>query len=159
MKSSPLLLLLILMVLSCTKPPDYPDEPVIGFISFSKNQIVQDPLGLNDTTYASFSFTDGDGDLGHNDSLNVFITDTRDGFEIPGNRIPFVPEQGASNGINGEITIMLLTTCCYYENGLPPCEPSTSKPTDTLRYEIYIKDRAGNRSNIITTDDLIVLCN
>ena len=50
-------------------------------------------------------------------------------------RIPYVPEQGAGNGISGDIRLLLFTTCC---NVLPPCEASTTKPIDTLVYEIFI---------------------
>jgi hypothetical protein len=144
---------------TCIKPPNYPLEPQIEFIGLSKNAMRQGQLGTEDSLFLYFSFTDGDGDLGgigkDKDSLNIFFTDKRNNQPTERYRIPFVPEQGAGNGISGEIRVLLFTTCC---NVLPPCEPSTKKPIDTLVYELYIKDRAGNKSNTIQTAPIFLQC-
>ena len=146
---------------ACVSPPDYPIEPNITFLSLSKNTMRQGQLGNEDSLFVTFSFTDGDGDLGNSgqagkDSINIFLTDKRTNTPAEERfRLPLVPEQGAGNGISGEITLLLFTTCC---NVLPPCEPSTTKPIDTLVYEIYIKDRAGHSSNKIQTSPIYLQC-
>lgn len=141
----------------CITKPDFPVEPVIEFVSMNDNQMVQNSFNT-DSILVTFSFTDGDGDLGDNDSLNIFIRDNRDQFIASKYRLPELPPEGAQRGIQGKITVTIYTTCCIYPDGTPPCEPSLDYPTDTLRYEIYIRDRAGNVSNTIETDPIIILC-
>jgi hypothetical protein len=111
-----------------------------------------------DSVWVTISFTDGDGDLGSKDSLNVFLLDKRyPKITTPAEtfRIPYVPDQGAGNGISGDIKLLLFTTCC---NVIPPCEPSITKPIDTLVYQIAIKDRAGHKSNVIETPNIYLQC-
>ena len=144
---------------ACISPPDYPIQPEIKFIGLSKNVMRQGLLGIEDSLFLTFSFTDGDGDLGSlgqgKDSVNIFLTDKRTNQPSERFRIPYVPEQGAGNGISGDIRLLLFTTCC---NVLPPCEASTTKPIDTLVYEIFIKDRAGHESNKILTAPIYLQC-
>ena len=144
---------------ACISPPDYPIQPEIKFLGLSKNVMRQGLLGIEDSLFLSFSFTDGDGDLGSlgqgKDSVNIFLTDKRTNQPSERFRIPYVPEQGAGNGISGDIRLLLFTTCC---NVLPPCEASTTKPIDTLIYEISIKDRAGHESNKILTAPIYLQC-
>ena len=148
----------------CVKPPNYPDEPVIEFMGLSKNVMRQTPLGA-DTVLVMFNFTDGNGDLGsQNNEPNIFIEDGRDSFPKDPYAIPYIEPQGAGNGISGMITIALPTTCCIYPdvNGIkfPPCDTTKNAPQslDTVFYRIYIKDRAGNISNKITTDPITLIC-
>ena len=49
---------------------------MINFISLSKDVVKQSQFNL-DSTYITFGFTDGDGDLGDRDSVNIFLTDQR----------------------------------------------------------------------------------
>jgi hypothetical protein len=150
--------LFLLTISQCVQPPNYPNEPVITFKSLSRTTLRQG-TGTFDTTFATISFTDGDGDLGDSDSLNVFLIDKRDNFLKSKYRLPFIPEEGVGNGISGDITLRVNTSCCIFPNNvLPPCSPSTQFPTDTLRYIIFIKDRAGHESNHVETSDIILLC-
>jgi hypothetical protein len=155
--TSVIMLFILFTFNSCIKAPDFPIEPVIEFQSISKDVIIQNSIE-EDSLIIVFSFTDGDGDLGDNDSLNVFLTDSRDNFVAERFRIPFVPREGAANGISGDITIRVLSTCCIYPDLTPPCTPSQTNPLDSLFYKIQIKDRAGNESNIIETPRILVRC-
>ncbi len=144
----------------CVQPPDYPDEPVIEFMSLSKNVMKQTPLGP-DSILISFNFTDGNGDLGSvNGEPNIFIKDGRDGFDKPPYQIPFIPPQGAGNGISGMISIVVPTTCCIYidPNGFPLACDDVPIPFDTLTYLISIKDQAGHESNQIETPPIGLIC-
>ncbi len=146
-----------IMAIGCITRPNFPVEPEIEFVSMNDNQMVQNSFNT-DSIQVTFSFTDGDGDLGDEDSLNIFIRDNRDQFITSKYRLPELPPEGAQRGVRGEITLTIYTTCCIFPDGTPPCEASLQYPTDTLRYDIYIRDRAGNISNTISTNPIIILC-
>ncbi len=145
---------------ACVKPPDYPKEPVIGFKSLSKNSLRQSARDPNESLSITFSFTDGDGDLGFQDtSTSLFITDGRTGFKKPAYSIPYVEQQGAGNGISGEITIRVPSECCIGNlNGFPVACRDVRQAFDTFFYRIAIKDRAGNLSNEIRTPPIQLRC-
>ena len=143
---------------SCLDAPDYPDEPQITFLNLSKTVLKQGSL-FEDSTFVRFEFTDGDGDLGDEEQVNIFLKDQRDTSDnFTTFKIPFIPEEGAGNGISGEITLLLYTSCCIYENGQAPCTINNAETTDSLVYDLFIEDRAGNPSNQITLPPIILLC-
>lgn len=114
-----------------------------------------------DSIFVKFSFKDGDGDIGLEPDVferNIFIIDNRTGDTYDAFKAPVIPEQGASKGISGEVTLRLFTTCCLFPDNIPPCESPPQYPTDELTLDIYIKDRAGNESNHITTTPITLFC-
>lgn len=147
----------------CVKPPEYPVEPVIAFKNLSKNILRQRDLGA-DSLAITFTFTDGDGDLGFEDNeKSIFLVDSRDNFEKLPYSIPFVGLQGVGNGISGEISVVFANsqTCCIYalSSGVPPCfVKDAPQAQDTVSFRIRIKDRAGNVSNEIETDPIYLFC-
>ena len=155
----------LLIAVGCAKPPDYPIEPVIEFMQLSTNfssQKAQRETGES-PIIATLSFTDGDGDIGNDDNeTTIFIIDLRDTTEEnSATRLPKVPEAGANNGISGEISFRLLPTCCLFPpefQDQPNCQFSASYPMDTLIYEVYIMDRAGNVSNRVKLDPIFIMC-
>ncbi|MGB3079494.1 MAG: hypothetical protein WBB31_10495, partial [Saprospiraceae bacterium] len=58
-----LLLLLSLAGWQCIDSQNFPDTPVIKFISLSKDSLNQGVF-QEDSLIVKFSFTDGDGDIG-----------------------------------------------------------------------------------------------
>ncbi len=152
-----LVALSLISLTACVTPPEYPIEPVIDFIGLNKNIVNQGAFGT-DTLIITFSFTDGDGDLGVDTALTAFLIDTRDGSEIP-YKIPYIPEQGNNNAISGEITIEVYTHCCIFDDGSDPCTSSPNQSSDEMSYQIYIVDRAGNESNLTQTSTIVVNCN
>ncbi len=150
--------LIIAGVISCTKAPNFPPEPIISNLRINK-EIIRQGFSNQDTLLFTFDFTDGDGDLGSDDSLNVYIIDNRDENVFESFRIPFLPIEGAKNGIEGTITARANTTCCIFPDNTPPCTPSVMFPTDTVIYQLFIIDRAGNKSNILETVPITILCN
>lgn len=151
------LLLVAFTNVKCLKAPDFPIEPEITFISISKTEFFQQTI-QPDSFLLIFAFTDGDGDLGDDSTLNLTFTDSR----LPNNpqffRLPFIPLEGAGNGISGEVYMKLASTCCIYPDLTPPCRINPNFPSNTLYYTIQIEDRAGNKSNIIRTPDLTLKC-
>ncbi|MEE9438754.1 MAG: hypothetical protein V3V14_07110 [Saprospiraceae bacterium] len=151
-------LICVLGLVECINAPDYSDTPSISFIGFSKNTLVQ---GFNsDTLILSIGFKDGDGDIGFGNQSgeNIFLTDNRTGDVFDRFRIPSIPEEGANNGVAGEINMVLLTTCCIFPDNIPNCEKPEQYPTNDLSFTIYIVDRAGNKSNSIVTPDITLFC-
>lgn len=155
-----ILFLSITMMIACTKPPDYSDTPEIAFANLSKNTMVA-AADFSDNLILTISFTDGDGDIGINDGTpSVYFKDLRDGSEFISFVAPEIPEQGVGNGISGEMYIDVNTTCCIHPiDSLDGCLADFSDfPSDILVYEVYIKDRAGNKSNVIETDPITLIC-
>lgn len=153
-------MILLLTYGSCIKAPEFADVPKIEFVGMSKDTMLQ---GLNqeDSITVTFHFEDGDGDIGRmtdSPDNNVFFIDTRTGQLDNAFGIPFVPPQGSSNGIEGDVHIKVYSTCCILPLG-DPCQPSTQHPYDQISYEIYIRDRAGNMSNVIETPVITLICN
>ena len=149
---------------SCVNAPDYPTEPVIEYLAANKTTIAQGNAGARpDTLLIRFSFTDGDGDIGfESDSLDVFLTDSRDGF-VELKKLPVIPREGAGNGISGNISLRIPNTpfriCCTFPNGATACQPNEQFLTDTFSYAIQIRDRSNNFSNKIRTETFTILCN
>jgi len=153
------ILFTLLFLIGCEKDDPIPTPPVITFLD----------AGLSpDSTFSivRFDFFDADGDLGllqdentGDQEFNLFV----DYFEkengiwvlkspiITGNsaggfdttflhlRLPFI-ENETQNELEGETSVNL-----FY--GLNP---------DTFRYEIFLKDRALQESNRITTSEIVL---
>jgi hypothetical protein len=156
-----LLSFLVLTGWNCLDTPDFPDEPYIEFVSLTKDTL-QQGVFQEDSLFVTFHFEDGDGDLGRTDQEpenNIFFIDERTGTLDNTFAIPTIPEDGAGNGVEGEVKILLFSTCCIYPDGSDPCVPNDQYPLDTVQYRIYIKDRAGNKSNEILTSPIILRCN
>lgn len=117
---------------------------------------------MEDSLIVRFRFEDGDGDLGRENQAsenNIFFIDERTGTLDNTFGIPAIPQEGAGNGVEGEVRILLFSTCCIYTDGQDPCMPNPSTPYDTVQYRIYIKDQAGHKSNEILTTPIILRCN
>lgn len=154
-----LLLLMGFFIIACKKAPNYPKEPVI---SFSNLKVVADSSDKNnpvDSVYISINFQDGDGDIG-NDPLKdkdffvkiykrisgTYIYQDLGAFDYSGNLPRFSKLTGPLDG-----TITQVVPFDYIvPNGLG------FDKNDTLRFEIQIKDRANNFSNIVPTSDYIM---
>lgn len=155
---------------NCVRPPDYPAQPVIEFVSLSPDIMLQKAFFAKPdsvTTTVTFSYTDGDGDLGYPDddpTTSVIVRDARTPQLTKEYQLPYVDEQGAGNGISGEISLNIPIVCCIPEplNGIPLPSCDTLSPSgqlrDTVVFIIQIKDRAGNLSNTIETAPLILIC-
>ena len=144
------LLFMALTMLACQKPVEYPIEPKIAYEGFT---YLFDP----DSTFSgegiiSFTYTDGDGDLGLDDS------DT-----LP----PFGPH--AHVPTNPADTLVLFDTVTFNarfhrlrDNDDPKAISGTMdyrltvqnpfSPNDTIKFEIRILDRALHESNTIQTE-------
>lgn len=156
--------LLLLFFASCLSKPEFSKTPAITF----KSIIVTEPPNTNggksygDDIIVAIDFQDGDGDLGTNDTsiksfqlgtlrkqFGVFVPVTfPSDFTFGGN---FPPLSNVPNSpIKGEL-----------RNTVPfAYELFTSFPRirrgDTVKFTIQVVDRAGNKSNIVESSEVIL---
>jgi hypothetical protein len=149
---SSVLCFVLFSLAGCIKRNDMPITPVITFKDFAI---------MGDSARLVIKFTDGDGDLGLSDDeisppydYNVFIkymekvngTYRERVLSFPFNfRIPRISTSDRKKPAQGEVHISITPT--YYD-------PFSTH--DTIRYELYIKDRALHESNSIQTNDIII---
>lgn len=145
---TPVLFAFILFSSGCKKANEYPIEPIISFKSLTPDW---DPNTGQEHATIVISFTDGDGDIGWDDSNvqdnffvkcfmkinNVWI----DTASVNGTIEPLTPE-GRDKSIRGDIS--------YYMYNL------IRGVNIPIRFEVYMYDRALHRSNTITTSELIL---
>lgn len=131
---------------ACINPPDYGAVPVIEYKSISKQNVSEG----QDTLIITFSFTDGDGDLGPasqmDTMLNIFLTDSRD-QSVKTYQMPNLTPPGNVKAISGDIAITISPFTCM-----------AGVAQDQLSYTIKVKDRAGNLSNSIQTEQIFIQC-
>ena len=142
---------LTIALTACLKKHTASPIPEIAFKDFQANK---------DTANLYLNFIDGDGDIGltQNDTVapnnyNCFISyiEKQKGvwvkrvlpFEF-NYRIPIINTSSKKKTIQGEIKIAIKPF--YYD---------PFSKYDTIKYEIYIVDKALNKSNVITTPEII----
>ena len=119
------------------------NTPEIEFISISPQQVV----AYEEKVIIRIKYVDGDGDLGENnpDVKNLTVTDSRNqvGFQF---RIPELAPPGSELAITGELPIEL--------DGVAIIDPDSQ--SEVVEYQVQLIDRAGNQSNMVNTDQIIV---
>ena len=156
-------ILMIVSFASCKKAIEYPVEPILAFKSIN---VTSDGTGYASKVLVDISFTDGDGDIGYyprESGLNDWMFDdpasmyynnyivktyimrsgvwTVDTTNVNA-RLPYMTPEGVNKALKGDI---------LRELTLPP-----QLTVDTLKYDIFIWDRALHKSNTITTPEVIV---
>ena len=117
--------------------------PEISFVSIGPGSIYQN----KDSVIIRISYRDGDGDLGENNSdvQNAEITNFRNNLTYKF-RIRQLAPTNANVAIQGELEIVVPGVAM--EN--------TSLASESTYFTISITDRAGNKSNQISTDNITV---
>ena len=154
-------LLTAILHTSCNKTPNYPIEPTIQYTNFKKI-----PQGIKDNKgVLTISFQDGDGDMGlrqqdtvapynivgdyyYNFFVKYFEKQNGQYVAVPlpitnNGRIPYIQRNGQRRVAEGDIDMELFINNPF-------------STYDTIRYEVYIVDRALHASNTITTPDIII---
>jgi hypothetical protein len=124
--------------------PPMSDIPFIEIISATPSTVT----ALEDSIVFIIHYEDGNGDLGFNypDSLSLYITDPR----IPLTESFFVPllaPEGADIAIQGELEVTLNNTILV----------NPDADSETVSFEISLRDRAGNLSNVAIAPAITVL--
>jgi len=157
-----IILFLLLLLGSCIKEKEFPLEPYIEFRSFTKVMIPPDTIGSQ--LIISIRFTDGDGNIGLFDYETEYPYDYNyflDIFHLVEGTPQLIVLPDTTFTFNGRIPMILEDIGESPAEGV--IEYSLDYPllrsfliTDTIAFDIYIKDRALNRSNIIRTPYFIV---
>ncbi len=150
----------------CFNTPEYPNTPEIEFASIkSEPQLQQHSGAYLDSIRIVVRYKDGDGDLGYTqaekDSLskldvvnyNYILRQFR---KSGGKYVEFIPQDtysGFYQKISPDKPGPLEGTISYNLNIYHCCYPYRN---DTIRFEVQIRDRAGNLSNTVTTDSVVV---
>lgn len=157
MKAVKLVLLIIISATildGCKKSDQFSDVPSITFKSLT---VMKSPGSLYDSIAdLVISFTDGDGDIGatqysgttssfvsarfkkHN---GVWAADTTAGATL-GENLPYLTPTGNNKALKGDIDHSFLLPFAVTK--------------DTVRYDIYISDRAKHKSNVLTTPEIVI---
>jgi hypothetical protein len=128
---------------SCKKDKVEPTNvPKIEFVSISPSTVVE----YQDSINIVISYDDYDGDIGANDAnvKNLFVTDSRNNVTYE-YRISQLSPSGSTIHIKGNLNAIIKNTAIT--NG------STSQ---SVSYSVYLKDRAGNQSNVISTSAITI---
>ena len=137
------ILMSILFIAGCKKDEiTFPVEPKIVMVSITPSN----PMQYTDPVSITIHYEDGDGDLGENNDLvkNCFVTDNRIGITYE-YRIKQLAPTSASISIAGNLSI---------EIGGQVLTDSSSQQSVT--YTLYVVDRAGHRSNSVTTGEVVI---
>ena len=118
--------------------------PEISFVSIGPSTVFQN----KDSVIIRISYRDGDGDLGENNSdvKNAEITNFRNNLTY-NFRIRQLAPSNANVAIQGEVEFIVSGVAM--EN--------TSLSSESTSFSIKITDRAGNVSNVITSNSITVL--
>jgi hypothetical protein len=159
-----LIFVVIFFFSSCKKITTIPNEPHLEFTNFSIFDTTDILGNLSKGGRLRFHFEDGDGDVGLEapvagqvDTTNLFLTLYRKvkGERVPAAsndplkpsayRIPYMERLGRDKILKGTISITFLYL--FYSKA------------DTISYDFYIKDRALNSSNVVSTSDIVLSVN
>lgn len=149
------ILLIGIVFQGCEKEENYSETPEIKYLGFAANY-EETALGLQLIGKLSFSFIDGNGDIGfyENSDTSSNTTIIYDVFiyehhKINGNFVildtikywmPYFEGGVYQKSIKGNIDVKLIRTI---------------HSEDTAKYKFYIQDRANNISNIESTPEII----
>jgi len=115
--------------------------PAITFKSISPSTVNQ----FSDSLVIAIEYTDGDADLGQNntETPNAFVTDQRNNIEYKF-RIRQLAPDNANIAIKGVLDIII------------PSVAVSGTTSELATFSLYVKDRAGNQSNTIATTAITV---
>lgn len=156
---------IIISFSACIEPVEYPIIPEISYKDFSMTSSIDILDNEVQRAVLTMHITDGDGDIGLNDSdttghfdadsiyyndLFLILYEKIDGqfvekeLIVPHNyRVPYIQPQGQVRSISADIQVTL-----DYTNG--------TFVSDTIMYEFYLYDRSLNKSNIAESPELAI---
>lgn len=169
-------LLLALAVCSCQKPVEYPIEPKIAYEGFT--YLINEDSTFSGEGIVSFSYTDGDGDLGLDDSDTLppfgfhdahYYNMVIDYLKCVNGEFIKTPLLSPHVPTNPADTLVLYDTVTFNarfkrlrDSEEPRAISGTMEykltvrnpfsPNDTVKFEIRIFDRALHESNMIQTE-------
>lgn len=119
------------------------DTPSISFVSISPEMVRE----YQDSIEIIISYRDAGGDLGDSDPAirNLFVRDLRNNI-VYAYRIPKLSPDGSDITVQGNFSVQITNTVIT--------DGSTAQ---NVSYELYIMDRSGHQSNILTSPEIQVI--
>lgn len=149
---------------ACQKTEEYPPVPMLEFSGFTMYRTLAD---VDSFGIMLLNYTDGDGDLGlqpFDQSVNFYVSYYKmvNGQLKIGTR--YNPTTGESDTINFNARIPYLAPANYkgwikgtIEDTINPIsDPTSGKTYDTIMFKACIIDRAGNKSDTVSTPLILV---
>ena len=139
---------ILLFAASCKKDK-YTSEPQISFKSYSFN--VAYVIAGQQSPEMKLGLTDAEGDLGYSDKPTyVYVKNiTTPPFKQDSFLLPDLSSLTRKN-LNVDVDVKI--------NSVLTNSGQTIRPyTDTLFFEVFVKDLAGNKSNVISTTEPLYL--
>jgi len=139
-----LILAIVILVFTACKKDKFTTEPQIKYKSINPNAV--DLLPTSVVPVLTISITDAEGDIGitTKDTAWIYMKNILTGtFDS----LPFPKELPSKKNFQADvdITISKVLKC--------KSQPGNPLHTDILFFEVYVKDFAKNKSNVITTTD------
>ncbi|MCP9753898.1 hypothetical protein EGI26_01820 [Lacihabitans sp. CCS-44] len=157
--------LAILALSSCYKEPDFSMTPNIEFASITKDIRLDQFTGAKkDSIIVSVKFQDGDGDLGFNaEEIGSKVPQTDYNYVVKS----FRKTKGVFTQFNTFETLSGFYPRLKTDDKIGPIEGTLRYrieietafwpvKKDTVKFEVYIKDRAGNKSNTVETTPIVL---
>lgn len=164
------MLLLVTVMFSCQKPVEYPVEPKIAYEGFT--YLINEDSTFTGEGIVSFSYTDGDGDLGLDDSdtlppfgfhdahyYNMVVDYMKcvNGEFVKTPLLSWNPQTQSYDTVtfNARFRRLRDTDEPKAISGKMDYQITVQNPLspdDTIKFEIRILDRALHESNVIQTD-------
>ncbi len=135
--------IVVVTLISCKKEVvDVPPQPYIEFVDVFPKEVKQN----SDEILITIKYRDGHGDLGDNnpDVKNVFVKDLRNDLFYSFRLKQLAPDD-AGIAITGKININMGSTIMV-----------SNADQEYANFGLFVIDRAGNASNIVVTDSIIV---
>lgn len=138
-----LIISMSLVLFACKKNEDKVGVPKLSWVNYGPDVIKAN----SDSVYFELSYEDEDGDLGENDpaASNLFLTDERIPLTYKFRISELTPNQMELH-IKGSLRLSLPNTVSVKGSG-----------PESVQYSLYVVDRAGHKSNILTTNSLQVI--
>lgn len=139
-----ILVAIVVLFAACKKDEDtkMSDTPSLEFVSVTPANATE----FVDSLIFTVRYKDGNGDLGENnpDVKNLFLVDNRIGI-VHEYRISQLAPTGSSIATEGNLNIVLQSIVI-----------TDSSSQQNATFSIYVKDRAGNVSNTVTSGTIVV---
>lgn len=139
----------LVVIFSCKKAegneplPVISDTPTIELVSTNST-----PINQFDDVVIKIKYRDGNGDLGEidADTKSIFVTDSRRTSLVHEFHLQPLAPIDQSFSIEGNLEINI-------ENVILLDQANTS---ENVSFSVYIKDRAGNKSNTLNSPSIII---
>jgi hypothetical protein len=144
-----LLISIVVLALAACKKDKFTTNPVLSYKSVKPNTIDGNLVSTGQVfPVITLHVTDAEGDLGFKDGSDTsyiyvknLLANTTDSFKFP--------DLSSAREKNFQCDIEITPTTLFQAG------PRPTPKTDTLYYEIYVKDIAKHKSNVIRTGDPI----